>query len=580
MSLTAGTKLGRYEIRSKIGEGGMGEVYLAQDTKLDRKLALKILPADVASKRERMVRFVREAKAAAALNHPNIAHVYEIDEVDGQHFIAMEFVDGQTLRELIHLKRTELPKLLRYLQHAAEGLAKAHAAGIVHRDLKPDNIMITRDGYAKILDFGLAKLVEPQTPATSADQGFSEVATAMMPQHSLPGTVMGTVGYMSPEQAQGKVNEVDHRSDIFAFGCILFEAATRNKAFAGKDVLDSLHNIVHAPTPQIKDINPVAPEELQRIVRRCLAKDPEKRYQSIKEVSIELDELRQELKDKAALEYSVQPDASGDESASSSEQIKIDSAHQPAISTAQTEIPRSTSSAEYLVSGIKSHKKGVGVAAVALLLVTGGVVFSLYKFWGKADKPPQAMKIERLTTNGKSTDAAISPDGKYVVYILDEGGQQSLWTRQVATTSNVQIIPPADVRYRGLILSPDGNYINFVKQEKADASPALYQMPVLGGIQKKLISDIYSAVSYSPDGKQFALARQRFPSVNESSLLIANADGTGERILVALKHLKYFLRHSESIRLGLPTEKQLLLFDKVVLSPEGKSSKCKSRTAA
>ncbi len=210
----SGTKLGRYEIRSKIGAGGMGEVYLAQDTKLDRKVALKILPAELASKRDRMRRFTQEAKAAAALNHPNIAHIYEIGESDGRNFIAMEFVDGQTLRELIHHQQTDLPKLLRHLQHVAEGLAKAHAAGIVHRDLKPDNVMITRDGHAKILDFGLAKLIERQ-PLPSG--GSSEVATAVMPPHSTPGTVMGTVGYMSPEQAQGKIQEIDQRSDIFSF---------------------------------------------------------------------------------------------------------------------------------------------------------------------------------------------------------------------------------------------------------------------------------------------------------------------------------------------------------------------------
>src|SRR5437016_6180374 len=226
--LAIDTKLGRYEIRSKLGAGGMGEVYLAQDTKLDRKVALKILPADVAANRDRMERFVREAKAAAALNHPNIAHIYEIGEVDGLHFIAMEYIEGDTLREKIHRERTDLRKLLRYLQNVAEGLAKAHAAGIVHRDLKPDNIMITGDGHAKILDFGLAKLIEQRPPATSA-KGSSQVDTAMMPKHSTPGTVIGTVGYMSPEQAQGKTDQIDHRSDIFSFGCILYEAATRKR---------------------------------------------------------------------------------------------------------------------------------------------------------------------------------------------------------------------------------------------------------------------------------------------------------------------------------------------------------------
>lgn len=282
----------------------MGEVYLAHDTKLDRKVALKILPAEVASNRDRMDRFVREAKSAAALNHPNIAHVYEIGEDQDTHYIAMEFIDGDTLREKIHREKTPLKRLLKYLGQVAMGLAKAHGAGIVHRDLKPDNIMITRDDYAKVLDFGLAKLVEPQRGFGASDSASSDIATAVMQQHSTPGMVMGTIGYMSPEQASGRVNEIDHRSDIFSFGCILFEAATGKKAFDGKDALDSLHKIVHAPAPQLKDVNPLAPADLQRVVRRCLAKEPDKRYQSAKELAIEIDDLQQELRGNTGLEYS------------------------------------------------------------------------------------------------------------------------------------------------------------------------------------------------------------------------------------------------------------------------------------
>src|SRR5450759_2283169 len=197
--LAANTTLSHYRIVSKIGAGGMGEVYLAEDAQLRRRVALKILPGDLASNQDRMRRFVQEAKAAAALNHPNIATIHEIGESDNVNFIAMEFVDGVTLREKIHQERTELRKLLRYLQHAAEGLAKAHAAGIVHRDLKPDNIMITRDGHAKILDFGLAKLVEPQQPLSTNSAWPSEDDT-VIPTHSAIGTVIGTAGYMSPEQ--------------------------------------------------------------------------------------------------------------------------------------------------------------------------------------------------------------------------------------------------------------------------------------------------------------------------------------------------------------------------------------------
>src|SRR5262247_1687960 len=293
--LSPGSKIGRYEIRSQLGVGGMGEVYLAEDTRLHRRVALKVLPREVASNQDRMRRFEQEATAAASLNHPNIAHIYEIAEAEGLTFIALEYVDGVTLREKIHEEQTDLKKLLRHLQHVAEGLAKAHAAGIVHRDLKPDNIMVTDDGHAKILDFGLAKLIEPEAHPSS-DRALSEVATALIQHHSAPGTVLGTAGYMSPEQAQGKTNELDHRSDIFSFGCILYEAITGHKAFEGHDAIDSLNKIIREPVTPINKLRPEAPDQLQRIVRRCLAKDPDERYQTIKDVALELKELRHEMK--------------------------------------------------------------------------------------------------------------------------------------------------------------------------------------------------------------------------------------------------------------------------------------------
>src|SRR5437667_2573295 len=358
MSLSAGTKLGRYEIRSQLGAGGMGEVYLAEDTRLHRNVALKILPAEVATQRDRMERFVREAKSAAALNHPNIAHIYEIGEHDGVNFIAMEFIDGQTLREMIHGQQTALTKLLRHLQHVADGLAKAHAAGIVHRDLKPDNVMITHDGHAKILDFGLAKLIEPQQ-SSSTSGGASEQATAILQQHSTPGVVLGTVGYMSPEQAQGKTKEVDHRSDIFSFGCILYEALTGRKAFAGKDPIDTLNKIIREQCAPITDFRPDTPNHPHRIVRRCLAKDPEDRYQTIKDVAIELRELRRELVGSARIETTVPP---------SSARSTLGSAGNAAPVSSDATSSRPPSSAEYIVSGIRQHKFAIAVALIVLVL--------------------------------------------------------------------------------------------------------------------------------------------------------------------------------------------------------------------
>src|SRR5438105_4456006 len=337
--LSSGTKLGRYEIRSKIGEGGMGEVYLAEDTQLHRKVALKILTAEFAAHSDRMRRFKQEAMAAAALNHPNIAHIYEVGADQAVHFIAMELVDGITLRQLIHEPKAELSKLLRHLQHAAEGLAKAHAAGIVHRDLKPENIMVTRDGHAKILDFGLAKLIETKRPSDTS----SEVATAILLQPSQPGTILGTVGYMSPEQAQGKTDEIDQRSDIFSFGCILFEAVTGQKAFEGKDAVESLNKIIREPVAPISELNPSAPADLQRVVRRCLAKDMDERYQTIKDVAIELKEVRREMK-APGIDTTIPPP--GETSRfPSSERAGATGASPASLSTRP-------SSAEFLLSGI------------------------------------------------------------------------------------------------------------------------------------------------------------------------------------------------------------------------------------
>jgi eukaryotic-like serine/threonine-protein kinase len=407
MTIPVGTKLGRYEIRSKIGEGGMGEVYLAEDTQLHRKVALKILPAEVSANSDRMRRFEQEATAAAALNHPNIAHIYEIGEHDGVNFIAMEFIDGQTLRKKIYEERTELGKLLRFLQHAAEGLARAHAAGIVHRDLKPDNIMITRDGQATSVDFGLAKLIERSRPGGVSAEEMSAMPTAVMPQHSLPGMVLGTVGYMSPEQAQGRVNEIDHRSDIFSFGCILFEAATGRKPFEGKDTLDSLHKIVHAPTPQLRDFDPDAPDELQKIVRRCLAKDPDDRYHSIKDVAIELKELRREL-EASAMDITVPPSIDV-ESAGGANPAATGQVLGSATSNPPASLSTEASSAQYILAGITQHKLAAVISVV--VLAVGIVGLAAYLHARSPDIPIDSIAVLPFVNESGNNDVEYLSDG-------------------------------------------------------------------------------------------------------------------------------------------------------------------------
>ena len=266
MTLAPGTKLGRYEVRSKIGAGGMGEVYLAQDTKLDRRVALKILPAELAANQDRMRRFVQEAKAAAALNHPNIAHIYEIGESEGTNFIAMEFVDGETLGT--RLKRVlRLGEALDVTTQIASALVAAHRAGIIHRDLKPENVMLTSEGYVKVLDFGLAKLTE--RPAAN-----SSLSTLIDTE---PGMILGTAQYMSPEQARGL--EMDARTDIWSVGVMLYEMITGHIPFEGATKSDMIASILDREPRPLATYSPELPAELDAVLHRATAKNPADRYE-------------------------------------------------------------------------------------------------------------------------------------------------------------------------------------------------------------------------------------------------------------------------------------------------------------
>jgi serine/threonine protein kinase/tetratricopeptide (TPR) repeat protein len=375
MAIRPGTRFGQYEIGVQLGAGGMGEVYLALDTRLDRRVALKILPERLAENEDRMRRFVQEAKATAALNHPNIAHIYEIGKERGLNFIALEYIDGKTLRQCMNDMSMDLRKMLRWFQHVAEGLAKAHAAGIVHRDLKPENVMISRDGQVKILDFGLAKLVETSRPSVLSSAERENDTADFSDVHSTVGVVLGTAGYMSPEQAQGRSSEIDTRSDIFAYGCILFEAITGRKAFEGKDRIERLNKIIREAVPPITDLNPAAPVELQKIVRRCLEKDPEDRYQSIKDVALELKELRRDLAEAAS---PVQASTGLTTVFSEISRTGVD--HLAVSSTGPVSAPPTTmgGTQSYFVGSLRRHwlmASVAGVAVVALAIVIAYFAF-------------------------------------------------------------------------------------------------------------------------------------------------------------------------------------------------------------
>jgi serine/threonine protein kinase len=303
-ALMVGQVVAHYQIVAPLGKGGMGEVYLASDTKLNRKVALKILPAEFTNHKERLRRFIQEAKTASSLNHPNIITIHEIGQAEGTHFIATEFIDGQTLKQLLAHTRMTLPEILEVSMQAANALQAAHAVGIVHRDIKPENIMLRTDGYVKVLDFGLAKLTEKSSKLKTAD---SDVDT-MLKAHTKPGSVLGTVNYMSPEQARGQV--LDQRTDVFSLGLVLYEMAAGRPPFVAATSVDTLVSILEREPPPLEEYSPEVPTEFQRIVSKALRKDREERYQTIKDLLIDLKSLKEELSFTQKLERSRPPRSS------------------------------------------------------------------------------------------------------------------------------------------------------------------------------------------------------------------------------------------------------------------------------
>src|SRR6266498_1207970 len=285
MSLSPGSRLGPYEIVAALGAGGMGEVYRARDARLGREVAVKVLPADLSTDQDRVRRFEQEARSASALDHPNIITIYDIGSADSTLYIAMELVEGRTLRELSTSGALPARKVLSIAPQIAEGLAKAHAAGIIHRDLKPENVMVSKDGFVKILDFGLAKLALPES-------GISAMPTMDKPE-TQPGIVMGTLPYMSPEQASGQ--PLDFRTDQFSLGSVLYELVTGRRPFQGKTGPETLAAIIREEPKPIGELAPATPTPLRWIIERCLAKDPEERYNSTKDLARDLSSLRDHI---------------------------------------------------------------------------------------------------------------------------------------------------------------------------------------------------------------------------------------------------------------------------------------------
>src|SRR5258705_3246884 len=528
VKLTIGQQIGHYTITELLGVGGMGEVYLAQDIKLGRKVALKLLPAQITTEAERVRRFEREARAASSLNHPNILTIYEIGETDGTYYIATEFVEGRTLRQHIDSARMGFAEVLRVAVQLASALSAAHNAGVIHRDIKPENIMLRPDGYVKVLDFGLAKLSEQAGPTIAAEAPTIQVRTGA-------GVVIGTAGYMSPEQARGLA--VDGRSDIFSLGAVIYEMVGRRKLFAGEPPSDTLAAILKTEPPPLSHLAPQAPSELVRIVRKSLSKDREERYQVVKDLLIDLRALKQELDFQTKLESSVMPDGSA-ELTGTVRASPTDAVSAPHSADTRSAINTIT---ESLSIEIKRHKVGTAIILVTLLLAVVAGVSWIYKL---RSTPPevshfQNIQLARITNSGNAIDAMISPDGKYIVYALSDKNRQSLWIRQVSTANDKEIVPAAPVGFFGMTFSPDGTELYYAVKSNLDAG-TLYRVPVLGGIPVKILEKIDGPISFSPDGKRFVLLRGNYPNQGESALMVANVDGSAEQTLAVRKQPERF----------------------------------------
>jgi serine/threonine protein kinase/Tol biopolymer transport system component len=505
-----GQTISHYRITGRLGSGGMGVVYEAQDLTLGRRVALKFLPPELAREASALDRFLLEARAASALNHPNICTIYAVEKEGDQSFISMELIEGQGLDTKLHSGPLPIDRLLDISIQLADAVDAAHAKGIVHRDIKPANVFLTTRGQVKVLDFGLAKLtrvadVAPGTVGPTQDG---------LPTASLtsPGSTVGTVAYMSPEQARGE--PLDARTDLFSLGTVIYQMATGSLPFSGNTSAVIFNGILERdPVPAVQ-LNPQVPVKLQEIIDKLLEKDRDLRYQSAADLRGDLKRLKRDTETGRKMAQPISGSSVMVAAPLSS------SAHPP-------------SSGSAVVAAAREHKLGTGVAALIVVVLIAAAAYGVYALFNrKRPVPFENISITKVTETGKAALVAIAPDGKYILYVVRDAGQESLWLRNLPTNSDTQVIPPADVNYAHLRFSPDGNYIYFMRSELGSSElDYLYRAPVLGGTPEKLVTDIDSNITFSPDGRQIAYFRDNNPEAGKQRLLILPVNGGDEKVL-------------------------------------------------